>query len=79
VFAVDMVHSLHLLQRVKAYAKHMRTLVNIDQLKANAREHFRTQAGGSKRPFNFYRMVGGYMRDVHGYREQIHRKWGDDK
>ena len=79
VFAVDLVHSLHLLQRVKSYAVHMRTLVSIDQLKSNAKEHFRQKMGGQRRPFNFYRMVGSYMRDVHGYREQIHQKWGDDQ
>ena len=77
VFAVDLVHSLRLLQRVKEYAKHMRTLINIDQLKSNAREHFRREVGGRRRPFNFYRMVGRYMTDIHGYREQIHQKWGD--
>ncbi|MBR6728178.1 MAG: putative ABC transporter permease, partial [Clostridia bacterium] len=79
VFAVDLVHSLRLLQRVKDYAKHMRTLINIDQLKTNAREHFRREVGGRRRPFNFYRMVGRYMTDIHGYREQIRRKWGDDQ
>ena len=79
VFAVDLVHSLRLLQRSKVYAKHMRTLVNIDQLKHSANEHFRKQMGGRRSPFNFYRMVGGYMRDVHGYREQIHQKWGEKK
>ena len=79
VFAVDLVHSLRLLQRVKDYAKHMRTLINIDQLKTNAREHFRREVGGRRRPFNFYRMVGRYMTDMHGYREQIRRKWGDDQ
>lgn len=79
VFVVDLVHSLRLLQRVKSYAKHMRTLINIDQLKVNAREHFRREADGRRRPFNFYRMVGRYMTDMHGYREQIHRKWGDDQ
>ena len=79
VFIVDLVHSLRLLQRIKSYALHMRTLINIDQLKSNAREHFRTETGGRNRPFNFYRMVGRYMTDIHGYREQIHRKWGEKK
>jgi uncharacterized membrane protein len=78
VFAVDLVHSLRLLQRIKDYAKHMRTLVNIDQLKSNAREHFRREVGGRRSPFHFYRMVGRYMADVHGYRERIHQKWGGE-
>lgn len=78
VFAVDLVHSLRLLQRIKKYAKHMRTLVNIEQIKANAREHFRRENGGRRRMFNFYRMVGRYMTDVHGYREQIKQKWGEN-
>ena len=76
VFLVDLVHSLRLMQRIKAYAKHMRTLVNIDQLKHSAKEHFRAETG-RRRPFNFYRMVSNYMTDVHGYRDQIHRKWGN--
>lgn len=79
VFAVDLVHSLRLLQRIKSYARHMRTLVNIDQLKQNAREHFRSEVDGRRKPFNFYRMVGRYITDVHGYREQIQRKWGEKK
>ena len=79
IFAVDLVHSLRLLQRIKSYAVHMRTLVNIDQLKHNASNHFRKEMGGRRRPFNFYRMVGRYMSDVHGYREQIHQKWGEKK
>ena len=79
VFAVDLVHSLRLLQRIKSYAVHMRTLVNIDQLKHNANSYFRKEMGGRRRPFNFYRMVGRYMSDVHGYREQIQQKWGEKK
>lgn len=80
VFIVDLVHSLRLLQRIKSYALHMRTLVNIDQLKHNAREYFRAEVDGRRHaPFNFYRMVGRYMSDVHSYREQIHRRWGDGK
>lgn len=80
VFAVDLVHSMRLLQRVKSYALRMRTLVNIDQLKHTAREHFRNEAGGRRHaPFNFYRMVNRYMTDINGYREQIQRKWGDRK
>ena len=79
VFAVDLAHSLRLLQRVKAYALRMRTLVNIDQLKLNAREHFRREMGGKRRPFNFYRMVGRYMADMNGYRDQIRQKWGEQE
>ena len=80
VFAVDLAHSLRLMQRVKSYAVRMRTLVNIDQLKHTAREHFRNEAGGRRHaPFNFYRMVNRYMMDMNGYREQIQRKWGDKK
>ena len=40
IFLVDLVHSLRLMQYVRAYAVRMRTLVNINQLKSNAREHF---------------------------------------
>ena len=76
IFLVDLVHSMRLLQRIKAYAKNMRTLVNIDQLKSNAKEHFRRETG-RRSPFNFYRMVGNYMSDIHGYRDQLQRKWGD--
>ena len=76
IFLVDLVHSLRLMQRIKDYAVHMRTLVQLDQLKANARDHFRREVG-KRRPFNFYRMVNRYMLDMHGYREQIHRKWGE--
>ena len=70
-----LVHSMRLLQRIKSYAKNMRTLVNIDQLKGNAKEYFRRETG-RKRPFNFYRMVSSYMTDIHGYRDQIQRRWG---
>ena len=76
IFLVDLVHSLRLLQRIKSYAKAMRTLVSIDQLKQNAKEHFR-QETGRKRPFNFYRMVSNYMTDIYDYRNQIHEKWGE--
>jgi uncharacterized membrane protein len=78
VFLVDLAHSLRLMQRVRAYAMRMRTLVNIDQLQSNARDHFQTEQG-KKAPFNFYRMVNRYMHDMQSYREQIHRKWGGEK
>lgn len=78
VFAVDLAHSLRLMQRVRAYAVHMKTLINIDQLKSNARDHFQTQQG-KKAPFNFYRMVNRYIYDMQSYRQQIHRKWGGEK
>ena len=76
MFLVDLVHSMRLLQRIKEYAKTVRTLVSIDQLKGNAKEYFRRETG-RKRPFNFYRMVSHYMTDVHGYRDQIQRRWGN--
>ncbi|MBQ9098253.1 MAG: putative ABC transporter permease [Clostridia bacterium] len=76
IFLVDLVRSLKLLQHIKHYAKAMRTLVHMDQLKSNAREHFRQEVGG-KRPFHFYGMVSRYMTDVYGYRRQIHQKWGE--
>lgn len=76
VFAVDLGHSLRLLQRVRAYALHMRTLVDIDQLKANARAYAREQTGGRRAPFTFYHMVNRYLSDLHGYRDDIRRKWG---
>ena len=78
VFFVDLAHSLRLMQRVRSYAMRMRTLINIDQLKGNARDHFQNEQG-KKSPFNFYRMVGRYMHDMQSYREQIHRKWGGEK
>ncbi len=78
VFAVDLVHSLRLMQRIRDYALRMRTLVNIDQLKTNAKEHFQGQSG-KRSAFNFYRMVGRYMSDMQSYREQIQHKWGGQK
>ena len=75
VFVVDLGHSLRVMQRLRNYASQMRTHINLDQLKANAKEHFRRELG-KKRPFNFYRMINFYMSDVHGYRDQINRKWG---
>ena len=78
IFLVDLVHSLHLMSHVRAYAVRMKTLVNIDQLKSNAREHFQNEQG-KKAPFNFYRMVNRYVHDMQSYREQIHRKWGGEK
>ena len=78
VFLVDLAHSLRLMQRVRAYAMRMKTLINIDQLKGNAREHFQNEQG-KKAPFNFYRMVNRYVHDMQSYREQIHRKWGGQK
>ncbi|MBE6555441.1 MAG: hypothetical protein E7663_04320 [Ruminococcaceae bacterium] len=76
VLAVDLAHSLRLMQRIRRYAAQMRTHINLDQMKASAKEHFRVQSG-KKEPFNFYRMVNRYMADMHGYREQIQQKWGD--
>lgn len=75
VFLVDLVHSLRLMQRVRDYALRMRTLINIDQLKSNARDHFHRESG-RRGMFNFYRMVNRYIYDMQSYREQIHRKWG---
>ena len=79
VFLVDLGHSLHLMQHVRAYAVRMKTLVNIDQLKISAKEHFKRESGRRHAAFNFYRMVGNYLNDAQSYREQIHRKWGGDK
>ena len=78
VFLVDLAHSMRLMQRVRAYAVRMRTLVNIDQLKASAKEHFQREAG-KKAPFNFYRMVGNYIRDMQSYHTEVGRKWGGEK
>jgi len=78
IFLVDLVHSLRLMQRVRAYAVRMKTLINIDQLKTSAREHFQSKQG-KKAPFNFYRMVNRYVHDMQSYREQIGRKWGGEK
>ena len=79
VFAVDLAHSLRLMQRIKQYAVQLRTHIDLDQLKQNARDHFRRESGGRQRPFNFYRMVNRYMFDMRGYREQIRQKWGERK
>lgn len=78
VFFVDLAHSLRLMQRVRAYALRMRTLINIDQLKSSAREHFQKERG-KKEPFNFYRMVNRYIHDMQSYRGEVERKWGGDK
>ena len=78
VFAVDLVHSLRLLQRVKQYAKQMRTHINLDQLKISAREQFRSESG-RRSPFSFYGMLNRYMFDKGGYRDEIRRKWGEKK
>ncbi len=78
VFAVDLVHSLHLMQRIRDYAVRMRTLVSIDQIKTSAKEYSLRQSG-KRSTFNFYRMVGRYMNDMQSYREQIQQKWGDRK
>ena len=78
VFAVDMVHSLRLMQRVKAYALQMRTHINLDQLKINAREYFKNE-GARRSPFSFYGMLNRYMFDKNGYRQEIRRKWGNGK
>ena len=75
IFLVDLVHSLHIMQHLRRYAAGMRTHINLDQLKGNAKEHFRREVG-KKRPFNFYRMISFYMSDVQGYRSEINRKWG---
>lgn len=76
VFAVDLSHSLRIMQRLRRYAAQMRTSINLDQLKASAKEHFALESG-KRRPFNFYRMISNYMADMHGYRDQISRKWGE--
>ena len=76
VFVVDLGHSLRIMQRLRNYASQMRTHIHLDQLKANAKEHFRRESG-KVRPFNFSRMINRYMMDVQGYRDQINRKWGD--
>ncbi len=78
VFAVDLAHSLRIMQRLRAYAVRMRTLLSIDQIKTSAREHSYKE-NGKRAPFNFYRMVGRYVNDMQSYREQIQRKWGDQK
>lgn len=77
VLAVDLVHSLHLMQRLRRVAAGMRTHFSLDQLKASAKEHFK-RASGKSRPFNFYRMMGRYMTDTYGYREQLRERWGRD-
>lgn len=79
VFAIDMAHSLRLMQRVRAYADQMRTHINLDQLKASAREHFRKEAGRRHAPFNFYRMINRYIYDLHKYRDDMQQKWGEKK
>ncbi|MBR7112158.1 MAG: putative ABC transporter permease [Clostridia bacterium] len=75
IFLVDLAHSLHIMQHLRRYASAMRTHINLDQLKGNAKEHFRREVG-KKRPFNFYRMINFYMSDMQGYRSEINRKWG---
>ena len=78
VFLVDLVHSLHLMQRVKEYAVQKRTHVNLDQLKRSARDQMRRE-GVRRSPFSFYGMLNRYMFDNGGYRDEIRRKWGGSK
>ena len=78
VFAVDLAHSMRIMQRLRDYALRMRTLVSIDQIKTSARE-YSYKENGKKAPFNFYRMVGRYVNEMQSYREQIQRKWGGQK
>ena len=79
IFAVDLGHSLHLMQTLRTYAMRMKTLVNIDQIKTSAKEHFKRESGRRHAAFNFYRMVGNYINSSQSYREQIQRKWGGEK
>lgn len=69
VFFVDLEHSLRLLARVRAYALEVRTRVSFDQLKAEAKEYFKTYLGRRHGSLDFHRMINRYMRD----------RWGDDK
>ena len=79
VFTVDLIHSLHVMQRLKAYALTMRMRLNLDQIKANAREYFRRESGKKHAPFNFYRMINRYVSDMHGYRDRFGRRRGEDE
>ncbi|MBQ3063359.1 MAG: putative ABC transporter permease [Clostridia bacterium] len=76
IFVVDFCHSMRVMQRLRNYAAQMRTRINLDQLKASAKEHFRRESG-RRRPFNFYSMINRYMLDMHGYRDQINHRWGN--
>ena len=79
VFTVDLFHSLHIMQYLRRYAVHMKTLVNIDRLKSEAKEYFKQKDPRRHVAFHFYRMVGRYLNESQNYREQIHRKWGGEK
>jgi uncharacterized membrane protein len=75
IFLVDLWQSMHIMQRLRDYAAQMRTHINMEQLKTNARDHFRRQSG-KRSPFNFYNMISRYLTDMHGYRDKINRRWG---
>lgn len=79
VFGVDLAHSFRLMQRLRNYARTMRTHLSLDQIKISAREHFKQETGKRHPLFNFHKMVGNYLSDLHGYREQIHERWGNKK
>ena len=75
IFIIDLFTSLRIMQRLRGYASQMRTRINLDQLKASAKEHFQRESG-KHRPFNFHSMISRYMVDMHGYRDQITHRWG---
>ena len=63
VFSVDLGHSIHLLARLRAYAKEWRTRIDLNQLKADAKEYFKALFGRRHGSLNFHRMINRYMRD----------------
>ncbi|MBR7182144.1 MAG: putative ABC transporter permease [Clostridia bacterium] len=79
IFLVDLFQSLRLMQRLKDYAKQLRTHIHLDHIKATAREYFYRETGARRKPFNFYNMVSRYLLDEGGYRQEIRNKWGDNK
>ena len=79
IFLVDLSQSLRLMQRLKGYAKQLRTHINLDQIKTTALDYFKRETGARRRPFNFYGMVSRYIFDEGGYRQEIRNRWGDQK
>lgn len=79
IFWMDFAHSIRLMHRLRHYAQNMRTHLNLDQIKANAKDYFKRETGARHAPFDFHRMITRYLVDLHSYRDQIQEKWGKKK
>lgn len=83
VFAVDVVYSLGLMKRLKAYAADLRTRIDFEQFKNAAREYFNRQTGRRQTGFDFHRMIGRYLTELREHRgvspRQNDGKAGEEK